>query len=174
MTERASSTNSAGKYRSTRYRHSSTSRAPPSTGGTVVVVVPTVVVVVAGGAVVVVAGGGVVVVVAGGAVVVVAGGGVVVVVAGGAVVVVAGVGSALGAGAGSTGASTTSCCRRSDGSISGFSTAENPAAATRADKEDGRTFTLASTTSSVGSTALTAAKPSAAMRITINDPAAEI
>lgn len=134
--------------------------------GTVVVVSGTVVVV-AGGAVVVV-----VVVVAGGFVVVVAGGAVVVVV--GAVVVVVvvvGTGSACGVAAGRTAVSTSGAAGCS---ISGLRRAEKLAAATLAESDSGSTLLVSVWISSALLSAPTAAKPSAAIRITINDPAADM
>lgn len=124
-------------------------------GAAVVVVV--VVVVAGGGAlVVVVVVAGLVVVVVGAAVVVV------VVVSGGAVVVT---GATRGEAAGCTSEASAI-------SISGFSRAAKPAATTRADNASGRVAVGALV--SVGLSAETAANPSAAIRITTMDPAAEI
>jgi hypothetical protein len=132
-------------------------------GGAVVVVV-----VVAGGevvVVVVVAGGEVVVVVVGAAVVVVVGGG------GGAVVVVVVSGVARGVAAGCTndGAASISSC-----SIAGLRLAAKPAANTRADSVSGSTPEDSAPGSSGGLSVETEANPSAAISITMINPAAEI
>jgi hypothetical protein len=169
MTVRASSTRSIAKTCSTSERHSSTSRGPPSSGGIVVVVVGGSVVVGGGAVVVVGGGGGAVVVVAGGTVVVVV---LVVVVV---VVVVVGVGAGVGSTRGVAATSTTTSAGDSAtaDSISGLSAAANEAAATRADRDVGRTPSTSIWGSASGLLAETAANPTTAIKTTMITPAAE-